>query len=441
MQEQGKRKKSLFDWATSELSQDAVLLWLLDNKKVNKEVLGNLLCRNIKGEKVDNSLPYGIKEILEPKKQEHHVDISVEFTDQNEKKHIVLIEDKTETELHDQQMIKYIAGIPVGYEYIHFVLFKTGLFSFVEQERFELESNAISTALKGELELPAHVSKKDEERVNKYLDTIKDMKRKEISFHLFIPDSFDDICDKNNFSAGWKDEYIEFFKTIIDKRKDDERNGFSSFLSKREYSSEQFSKVIGLEGRKEIKGVFIRPNNGGGKRTYDFLILGFCGDNKYNNEDLKNRYYIKPIILFSEKKDCSVEATIIMHFSWQVDGKKSNDLSNYLPYAKLNEEQQKNFKETRSVLDEFFEGKREERLTEKEKEKKERLQVYRSGKIQINKPEEIDSYKVLVNPLKELLGYCDELNKQISHAEDAKDLRKRLKLPESKKKEEQFSLR
>ena len=72
MQEQGKRKKSLFDWATSELSQDAVLLWFLDNKKVNKEVLGNLLCRNIKGEKVDNSLPYGIKEILEPKKQEHH---------------------------------------------------------------------------------------------------------------------------------------------------------------------------------------------------------------------------------------------------------------------------------------------------------------------------------------------------------------------------------
>ena len=439
MQEQEKSNNSLFDWATSELSQDAVLLWLLDNKKVNKEVLGNLLGRNIKGEKVDNSLPYGIKENIETKKQEHYVDISVEFTDQNEKKHIVLIEDKTETELHDQQMIKYIAGIPVGYEYIHFVLFKTGLFSFVEQERFELESNAISTALKGEPELPAHVLKKDEERVNKYLDTIKDMKRKEISFHLFIPDSFDDICDKNNFSAGWKDEYIEFFKTIIDKRKHDERNGFSSFLSKREYSSEQFSKAIGLEGRKEIKGVFIRPNNGGGKRTYDFLILGFCGDNKDDNEDLKNRYYIKPIIRFSEKKDKSqniiVEASIIVHFNWQVDSKESNDLSNYLPYAKLYKEQQGKFKSTRDVLDEFFENKQEERLTEKEKGKVERLQVYKSRKIPIINPEEISSYQNLMAPLKELLGYCDKLNEQMSQAKDAEELRKRLELSESIKKE------
>lgn len=337
---------NLFERATSELSQDAVLLWLLKESSVNKEVLSNLLGRNTKGEKVKNTLINGIDAISEPKKQKHQVDISVEFTDMNKKKHIVLIEDKTGTELHNQQMIKYIAGIPSDYDFIHFVLFKTGVFSFIEKEHFETESAAIIDKGNNYSELVRQVLPKDEKRVQGYLDTIRKTKREGISIHLFLPDSFSDICNENHFEAGWKKDYLDYFKEIVRQRKAKKKQGFNSFIAQSNYSSEQFAGIIGAGDR---KGFFNRPNNGGGRRTYDYQILGFCGKNKEGDESLRNRFYIKPIILFSGNDKPFVEASIVLHFFWQVDGDKSNDMTNYLPFNKLNKAQQQSFMKTRKV--------------------------------------------------------------------------------------------
>lgn len=118
-------KPNIFDYATSELSQDAVICWILSfyNDKNSKlyNLAKELLSSFMKLDTEDNK--------IEIKQQFYKTDILLHFP--NTKK-VVIIEDKTYTSEHDEQISKYAEIISNNEKYkdckIHIVYFKTGFY-------------------------------------------------------------------------------------------------------------------------------------------------------------------------------------------------------------------------------------------------------------------------------------------------------------------------
>lgn len=98
-------KPNLFDYATSELSQDAVFSWLISWANDCYITTDNELC--ILGKRFLSLLCGGmdIKDIHDVKvyRQWEHIDICVEINNDS----VLIIEDKTGTSIHDQQLEVY----------------------------------------------------------------------------------------------------------------------------------------------------------------------------------------------------------------------------------------------------------------------------------------------------------------------------------------------
>ncbi len=139
-------KPNIFDYATSELSQDAFLAWLFkwaekENEALNKPLhdcaeewlrlfLGNINPREIKTVKVD--------------KQWQKIDLWITVNDT----YHLIIEDKTNTGPHDNQLKKYKKTAKDWYKleggqvtdfdkYFSFVYYKTGYISLYEKNTAE----------------------------------------------------------------------------------------------------------------------------------------------------------------------------------------------------------------------------------------------------------------------------------------------------------------
>ena len=118
-------ENNIFKYATSELSQDAVICWILSfyNDKNSKlyNLAEELLSSFVELETEDNK--------IEIKQQFYKTDILIHFP--NTKK-VVIIEDKTYTSEHDEQIAKYVEKISNSDKYkgckIYVVYFKTGFY-------------------------------------------------------------------------------------------------------------------------------------------------------------------------------------------------------------------------------------------------------------------------------------------------------------------------
>lgn len=116
---------NIFEFATSELSQDAVICWILSfyNDKNSKlyNLAKELLSSFVKLDAKDNK--------IEIKQQFYKTDILIHLP--NTKK-VVIIEDKTYTSEHDEQIAKYVKTISESKDYkeckIYVVYFKTGFY-------------------------------------------------------------------------------------------------------------------------------------------------------------------------------------------------------------------------------------------------------------------------------------------------------------------------
>ncbi|MDI9312647.1 MAG: PD-(D/E)XK nuclease family protein [Limnohabitans sp.] len=116
------KKPNLFNWATSELSQDAFICWLLswanypDNESLfnTAKYLINQLTEN----KIDNF------EKIEIIRQRYNIDILCII----DKKNAILIEDKTNTKNHSNQLENYLQKLSKDFprENIFPIYFKTG---------------------------------------------------------------------------------------------------------------------------------------------------------------------------------------------------------------------------------------------------------------------------------------------------------------------------
>jgi len=116
---------NIFDYATSELSQDAVICWILSfyNDKNNKlhNLAKDLLSSFIKLTPDDD--------VIEMEKQFYKTDILIHLP---KTKRVIIIEDKTYTSEHDEQISKYAEIISNDEHYkeckLYVVYFKTGFY-------------------------------------------------------------------------------------------------------------------------------------------------------------------------------------------------------------------------------------------------------------------------------------------------------------------------
>ena len=118
------KENNLFSFATKELSQDAIIAWLINKSCVNEtdKTGKNFLC-NLMG--WDTQKDFEIKKVI---RQYKSIDVFVEIENDGNKEAII-IEDKTDTFLHDFQMLKYISRIAeekeskkLKYNKIHFII-------------------------------------------------------------------------------------------------------------------------------------------------------------------------------------------------------------------------------------------------------------------------------------------------------------------------------
>ena len=98
--------KNLFDFATKELSQDAFLRWLFENYDCDDFELRKA-SRSLILKFIDND-NYNEDSIIElwTKSQDHKADISM-WIEMSDKKYGIIIEDKTYSNEHDNQLLKY----------------------------------------------------------------------------------------------------------------------------------------------------------------------------------------------------------------------------------------------------------------------------------------------------------------------------------------------
>lgn len=121
MKQTDRNDNNLFSWATKELSQDAVIAWILSMK--NKEGKTDNRAKCFLKEIANTTLLNGWEKILpdefeiekvyshDEKAPSSAIDIFVEIKDNEGKHYAVIIEDKTASSLHSQQLLKYVSAV------------------------------------------------------------------------------------------------------------------------------------------------------------------------------------------------------------------------------------------------------------------------------------------------------------------------------------------
>ena len=118
---------NIFTYATSELSQDAFILWLLDWANPYYADSDKALCEtaqafvrlllNVHDLKISS---------VDCKKQEHHIDVFAVVNNH----YALIVEDKTNTSEHDNQINRYLEWVKKQDKYssleLHCVYYKTG---------------------------------------------------------------------------------------------------------------------------------------------------------------------------------------------------------------------------------------------------------------------------------------------------------------------------
>ena len=316
---------NLFMWATKELSQDAIVAWLLRMDYIGIDFLKSLV-------KVLNkcTLPNEFK-ISNIRTQHEKIDVlvDIEYTDEktgNKVTDAIIIEDKADTFLHDYQMLKYIEKISKKkvYNNIYYVLFKSGNIYSWEEEEYKKFQNKINNYKTYKYTVD------DLNEECKFNDLpIRDLYTgKDINFEKKPKDSVI-VCDI--FS---KDKFIEFYneneKSIADEwDKMTLKKIISSFKNN---NSKEEKYYVGYETIKkhfenndEYRTIMTVPG-GSGKRPYEFCIYYEKLFN-INSEKITENYLILPYIKWTDKE---IEFKINYYFI--ADLTKANG---YMPFKKL----------------------------------------------------------------------------------------------------------
>ena len=358
-------ENNLFSFATKELSQDAIIAWLI-NKSCestdNKNDVGKEFLRDLMG--WDSRIDFKIKNVI---RQYKSIDVFVEIEKTGEKEAII-IEDKTDTFLHDFQMLKYIGKIAeekskkmFKYNKIHFVLVKTGDIPKLEKDKFDFEKGLLdkiketddNSGVLDEIEKRNFVEINDSYSLRLSKETIDEKTlnsirkySKEDNKTIEIHDIYDNyIKYVNSLNVTPQDKILEHYQVYL--KKQNYNNNAQSWLD------ENYSRLCEVLNKDENTSYYFdKAQSSGGSRGYECRII--CKEFiKYakNAENLKDNYCILPIIYFGDN-----EIVFQVNYSLIAD---EDAVDGYVPLDKIND----------SELKRKYIGYKEETLSSEIKEK------------------------------------------------------------------------
>ena len=260
--------QNIFKFAKKELSQDAVITCILSEKNDNaKGFLKDLI---IKNPLFKDDIPQFISNsdfVLEDIKQQYNsIDVFCVISQNNDKskKYAVIIEDKTDSSIHDNQVIRYVYNVAKdgSYEGIFFILVKTGAQDFWEPYDYELEARSLK---KGTLAEDLSVSEKSREKIDDQVNEVRKYIRN-VFFSSYNRVNFLDFLKSNTWEYSWMTEYITFLDSKASK---------SNWSDKQINVKEFKERLAGSDLiSKKLHCAIYRPR-GSGRRDPDVAVEGF----------------------------------------------------------------------------------------------------------------------------------------------------------------------
>ncbi len=253
--------ENIFRYAKKELSQDAVITCILQEKDANaKEFIKSMLGTDCPSD----------FEIVSVSNQEYRIDVFVKIKVADENgEHIeaIIIEDKTNTFLHDDQLNKYIDAAEKSgkknvkkYNNVYFVLFKTGDYYFWERDMYA-------------------------EMQNEYEG------KSDVFFKTYLLTDFKKFINPVTLGYGW----FEDFKDYINSKS--LSTGWTMSLAS---SSATFIDYI-TDKKWSAKNCKFGKADGSGDKGYELWLQGAHGSydpitGTGGPLSVKNCYYLMPII-------------------------------------------------------------------------------------------------------------------------------------------------
>lgn len=334
-------ENNLFSFATKELSQDAIIAWLINKSCVNgtDKTGRNFFCNLMGWETSENF------EITNVIRQYKSIDVFVEI-EKDDGKEAIIIEDKTDTFLHDFQMLKYIGKIAeekkFKYNKIHFVLVKTGAIPELEEDKFDFEKDLIyKIREKNNAEILDEIRKRNFAEINasynlrlsketvdeKTLNSIRKYSKendKTIEVHAIYKNYIEYVSSLN---ATSQDKILEHYQEYINKQNCN--NDAQSWLD------ENYRKLCKVLKKDEnMSYYFDKAQSSGGSRGYECRIV--CKEFikcENNAESLNENYCILPIICFGDSE-------IVFQVNYSLIADK-DAVNGYVPLDKINDSELK----------------------------------------------------------------------------------------------------
>ena len=337
-------ENNIFMWATKELSQDAVVAWLLANNGIGKAFVKSLLGDNCP-DNFDNKC-----EIIDVETQRNSIDVLVtlKFDDEYQ---AIIIEDKTNTFLHNNQMLKYIEKVSKmkceyeenkkvkkkKYSKIYFVLFKTGVIYSWEEKEFERQIELLNRKTLSAEELNDYFPETKliiSGSFNKNGIDIS-MCGAEISTPtIYNKENFKEFLYKKEFSdKNEKESEYYIFKEIVNYVREYKED--DSLIKSKEKVYSGIARYF--EKKKEFTLKPIIPT-GSGKRDYDICIY----NNKYIKYTAKNQltipetksdnFLVLPFIRFKTDSNGDLKLEFSVNYNIISNLEK---LHGYQPFAEM----------------------------------------------------------------------------------------------------------
>ena len=275
------KEQNIFNYAKKELSQDAVITCILnerdgDAKDFIRSMLGEDFQEDFEIVKVENQ--YCKIDVL--------VTIKVTVPGEDDHYEAIIIEDKTNTFLHGEQLKNYINNakkkkyqVEKGkrkkeYKTIYFVLFKTGDYYFWERDIYD-------------------------ELQDEYIRENDWMKKENFKTYL-LSDFKTFLANKeSSLEYGWFGDY----KKHIDKIS----SGAAWCINLKKNSVDFVDKITFGEWGKNNPNYAFGKADGNGDKGYELWLQGLCGsydpnDTKGMIPTVKDCYYLLPIVSLQSPK-------------------------------------------------------------------------------------------------------------------------------------------
>lgn len=243
------------------------------------------------------------------------MDVFIVANTKENKKVAVIIEDKTDTLLHDDQVARYVKAVREDKELdcveadIHFVLFKTGEYTFWERDWYK-----------------------------------QDVEKAGIVGHFYSAKDLLSFLTKNKLSSSWGNDYIEYLKSNLPKK---------SWMTDLSRSTESLKEQL-LEARyKNLVFSFSKPKASLGDRKWGISIYGIHGEaiSDETKLDINKNYSLYPYAsLDPELNTARICVQYNLYYSEKI---ATEEMEGYKPLNTIGKTELNKWKQKRDLLREY----------------------------------------------------------------------------------------